>query len=283
MYIELKRVDFCSYPDVFEEQFKSVKDLVNTILTSEIDKMSSDEYYELLNLVSEGICLGPEDYKMLAREITGVRYLKSGFIASKMTKNNDQVFYAIVYNGDIDLNRVYSKKEIKEFVKNKNICLMSEFYDSKDIGCRFPFLVVDGIEDIPTNKFTKEEYEDLNPVSCFDYCKLLKINSSVDYGISFLYNEVYEATEKFSGLMYNIDKSDKYYQEELNYLKKKITQTRLLKILRTYILKMHSDNEFLKYYNMNSYLSVYNMIKEVANVKRLTPGVHYGPIYFGSK
>ena len=245
--------------------------------------MSSDEYYELLNLVSEGICLGPEDYKMLAREITGVRYLKSGFIASKMTKNNDQVFYGIVYNGDIDLNRVYSKKEIKEFVKNKNICLMSEFYDSKDIGCRFPFLVVDGIEDIPTNKFTKEEYEDLNPVFCFDYCKLLKINSSVDYGISFLYNEVYETTEKFSGLMYNIDNSDKYYQEELNYLKKKITQTRLLKILRTYILKMHSDNEFLKYYNMNSYLSVYNMTKEVANVKRLTPGVHYGPIYFGSK
>ena len=69
----------------------------------------------------------------------------------------------------------------------------------------------------------------------------------------------------------------------LNYLKKKITQTRLLKILRTYILKMHSDNEFLKYYNMNNYLSVYNMTKEVANVKRLTPGVYYDSIYFGNK
>ena len=235
-------------------------------------------------------------------------------VLKKAMKNNDYSYdiyfrMAIIdeyLNGILDVWKLYDKLQItrckqisiipREMMNHKNefiklICSIKKdgFDFLNPILINKDGLIIDGAHrmvcavyfNIPLiSTYTTEETFNIVPN---DYCKLLKINSSVDYGISFLYNEVYEATEKFSGLMYNIDKSDKYYQEELNYLKKKITQTRLLKILRTYILKMHSDNEFLKYYNMNNYLSVYNMTKEVANVKRLTPGVYYDSIYFGNK
>lgn len=150
--------------DEIIERFKIIVNeyfnIINKLLEVDIDDLSDEDFYKLLTKFYD-INLDSDDYLEILSQYNDKKYVNYGIIPTNMTfydivseghgKNFSwweeelQACYHVAYsdNFKIDMDRLYTKDEIKELVSNKEIVILKE-------------------EDIPltyNDNFTYDKYE----------------------------------------------------------------------------------------------------------------------------
>ena len=273
----------------FKKAVRYYIDIIKKFITSDLTKLSDKEFYELLNEFY-GICLGSEDYLKMLSKYYNKQYTSINKIPTTMTytsiatekfaKKFDwweqlyQVYYFAATSEQVmfDYNKVYSKKEIKKLVSDKDIIILKE--ETEPIGNQ--------------KKFTRQKYElipslDFNMDECYSSSytipeffldnsnligELLRKEVTKRTILKDMRNTVFDLTHEISDILLSTKSKDSLYFEVasmcIEWFKSSEEKNELQKIIKKII-----PEKDLIYFNNTIIEPLENKEKEQNNVKKL--------------
>lgn len=156
----------------FKKQIKSYIEILKEIVDTDFNQLNDRELYDLLSKFYS-ISLDGNDYLKMFSKLNNKQYTFFNRIPTTMTfmgvsseghgKNFDwwnqlyQVYYLAAFTSDIefDYNKTYSKKEIKQMVRDKNIIILKQ--ESEPIEDN-PEFKQEKLESIPTLNIDIKDY-----------------------------------------------------------------------------------------------------------------------------
>lgn len=227
--------------------------LIEKVLDTDISKLTDKEYFDLLSGIGQ-IKLTIKDYIEMANKITGFKDANIIRIVTDMSfkvmcdeghgrdfswwYDDYLVGYTVLTTNKLSTSQIYSADEIKQLIDNKEMFIIASHCTPLGNFSNDYFIV--------DNDFVGKQGIDRDkPISIEKYHEFLAIvyvDGNEEYNFV---NNFYES---------EIELSDTYFDEELKYVRKKVSKTMLLNVLRRYIYNLVD--------NIDYYIGRYNEITE---------------------